>query len=143
MMVYLFGRTYFGDRAGFYGGLMVCTSSGVYLFTRVMIPEAIFALELAAFFYLFLAAWNGRLITSIGYWGASAVMGVGRTDSGFNRSPVSVGHPFLFYFVYPELGSLARIALVFQRADFPGHCGSMACAGRGTLTRLSLVLLRQ
>ncbi len=74
LMVYFFARTYFGEREGFYAGLVTCTSTGVYLFTRVMIPEAIFALELTAFFYLFLGAWTGRLNTCLSYWGASALM---------------------------------------------------------------------
>ena len=74
LMVYFFARRWFGETAAFYSGLVICTSVGTWLFTRVMVPEAIFALELTALFYLFLRAWNGTLSPRVGYWGASVVM---------------------------------------------------------------------
>src|SRR5690348_4436052 len=74
LMVYFFARRWFGETAAFYSGLVICTSTGTWLFTRVMVPEAIFALELTALFYLFLRAWNGTLSPRVGYWGASVVM---------------------------------------------------------------------
>ena len=97
LMVYLFAQEYFGDRTGLYAGLVICTSSGVYLFTRIMIPEAIFALELAAFFYLFLGAWTGRLNTRTGYWGASAVMGLAVLTLGLIGMLFPLG--ILFFFI--------------------------------------------
>ncbi len=53
-MTFAFGRTFFGERAGLYGGLAIATSAGMFLFTRTLIPEAIYALEFMAIFYLFL-----------------------------------------------------------------------------------------
>jgi 4-amino-4-deoxy-L-arabinose transferase-like glycosyltransferase len=41
LMAFEFGRRFFGTRAGFYAGLVVATSAGMFLFTRIMIPEAI------------------------------------------------------------------------------------------------------
>jgi len=41
LLVYSFGSRFFGRRAGFYAGLVMCTGVGTFLFTRVMIPEAI------------------------------------------------------------------------------------------------------
>ena len=35
------GRRAFGDRAAVYAGLFVATAAGCYLFTRILIPEAI------------------------------------------------------------------------------------------------------
>jgi len=71
VMVYVFGRRFFGDRAGFYAGLVMCTSVGTYMFTRIMIPEAIYALEFTAIFYLFLCAWTGAISLRAGFWGAA------------------------------------------------------------------------
>src|SRR5215467_10180188 len=48
LMIYFFARRFFGEREGFYGGIVMATSVGLYMFTRVMIPEAIFALEMTA-----------------------------------------------------------------------------------------------
>jgi 4-amino-4-deoxy-L-arabinose transferase-like glycosyltransferase len=95
-MVYTFARSYFGVRAGLYAGLVICTSAGVYLFTRVMIPEAIFALELTAFFYLFLRCWNGNLSPRIGYWGASALMALSVLTLGLIGLIFPLGILFFF-----------------------------------------------
>lgn len=58
LMAFEFGRRFFGDRAGLYAGLATATSVGMFMFTRIMIPEAIYALEFTAIFYLFLRAWT-------------------------------------------------------------------------------------
>jgi 4-amino-4-deoxy-L-arabinose transferase-like glycosyltransferase len=71
-----FGSTFFGARAGFYSGFVAATGIGFFLFTRVMIPEAIFALELAIGFYLFLLAWTRQLDPRLGYWGCAAMIGL-------------------------------------------------------------------
>lgn len=74
LMVFEFGRRFFSARAGFLAGLVICTSIGTYIFTRSMIPEAIYALEFTAAFYLFLRAWTGSLSPRAGYWGCAAVI---------------------------------------------------------------------
>ncbi|HMK28785.1 MAG TPA: glycosyltransferase family 39 protein [Terriglobales bacterium] len=50
------GRRAFGARAGVYAGLFVCTTAGYYLFTRILIPEAILSLLVACTLYCFLTA---------------------------------------------------------------------------------------
>ena len=75
-MVYVFGRRFFGEDAGFYAGLVMATSFGTFLFTRTMIPEAIYALLFTAAFYLFLRAWTGSLSPRAGYWGCAAIIGL-------------------------------------------------------------------
>lgn len=74
LLVFEFGRYFFNLRVGFYAGLITATSFGFFLFTRIMIPEAIYALQFTAAFYLFLRSWTGTLDTRVGYWGTSAVM---------------------------------------------------------------------
>ncbi len=76
VMVYVFGRRFFGDRTGFYAGLVMCTSIGTYMFTRIMIPEAIYSLEFTAAFYLFLCAWTGAISLRAGFWSAAALCGL-------------------------------------------------------------------
>ena len=61
--VYYFGRWMGGARAGFYSGLAMSTGLGVYLFTRVMIPEVIIAFFLTVAFYFFLKVYLGELDT--------------------------------------------------------------------------------
>jgi len=46
----------FGERAGIYAALFVGSTTGFYLFTRILIPEAILSLFIAAALYFFLTA---------------------------------------------------------------------------------------
>jgi 4-amino-4-deoxy-L-arabinose transferase-like glycosyltransferase len=50
------GRRAFGPRAGLYAGLFTATGVGYFLFTRVLIPEAILSLLIATAFYCFVSA---------------------------------------------------------------------------------------
>jgi len=73
LLTFEFGRRFFGQRAGFYGALAVATSVGMFIFTRNMIPEAIYTLAFEGIFYLFLRSWTGSLDPRLGYWGAAAL----------------------------------------------------------------------
>jgi len=76
LLTFEFGRRFFGDRAGLYGTLAMATSAGMFIYTRNMIPEAIYTLAFVGIFYLFLRSWTGSLNPRIGYWGAAALCGV-------------------------------------------------------------------
>jgi len=56
LVLYAFGRYLFGERTGFYAGLIAATCFGVYLFTRILIPEILLALFITAAYFFFLAA---------------------------------------------------------------------------------------
>jgi hypothetical protein len=47
-VTYRFGRWAFGERAGVYAGVCLATSAGLYLFTRILIPDATLTLTIAA-----------------------------------------------------------------------------------------------
>jgi 4-amino-4-deoxy-L-arabinose transferase-like glycosyltransferase len=76
LLSFEFGRRFFGQRAGLYGALAAATSVGMFIFTRNMIPEAIYTLAFEGIFYLFLRAWTGSLDARVGYWGAAALCAV-------------------------------------------------------------------
>src|SRR6202047_2097670 len=69
LLTFEFGRRFFGQRAGLYGALAVATSVGMFIFTRSVIPEAIYTLAFEGIFYLFLRAWSGSLHSRGGYLG--------------------------------------------------------------------------
>jgi hypothetical protein len=48
------GKLLFGFRAGLFGGLALATSIGMFLFTRIILPDALFTLLLALILYSFL-----------------------------------------------------------------------------------------
>ena len=56
MLGWWWARCAFGDRAGEYAGLFVLSAVGVYLFTRIFIPDALLSLLIAASLYYFLSA---------------------------------------------------------------------------------------
>jgi 4-amino-4-deoxy-L-arabinose transferase-like glycosyltransferase len=76
LLTFEFGRRFFGQRAGLYGSLALATSAGIFIFTRNMIPEAIYALAFEGIFYLFLRSWTGSLDSRLGYWGAAALCAI-------------------------------------------------------------------
>ena len=41
-----FGRWAFGERAGFYAGLALATCVGLFLFTRILIPDVVLTLTI-------------------------------------------------------------------------------------------------
>ena len=45
----------------------------MFMFTRIMIPEAIYALQFTAIFYLFLRGWTGSLRPRAAYWGVAVL----------------------------------------------------------------------
>ena len=82
LLVNEFARRYFGTRAGLYSGLVACTGAGFFLFTRIMIPEALYALEFTAIFYLFLRGWTGSLEPRKAYWGVAAMTALAMLTRG-------------------------------------------------------------
>lgn len=135
LMVYFFGRRWFGGRAGFYAGLIMCTSPGVFLFTRIMIPEAIYALFFTAAFYLFLRAWQETISPRKGYWGAAALIAL----SVLTRSLIGIVFPigilFCFLLATGELKQWRRLrlissAIVFLIIALPWHIAA-TLEGRG------------
>ena len=56
ILAWQWGRRAYSDRAAFYAALSILTSVGVFLFTRIFIPEVLLALLLAFALYNFLIA---------------------------------------------------------------------------------------
>jgi 4-amino-4-deoxy-L-arabinose transferase-like glycosyltransferase len=54
ILAWVWGRRAYGDRAAFYAALSILTSVGVFLFTRIFIPEVLLTLLLAFALYNFL-----------------------------------------------------------------------------------------
>jgi len=56
LLAYAWGRRAFSERAGFYAALFTLTSAGVFLFTRIFIPDALLSLLLCLSIYAALRA---------------------------------------------------------------------------------------
>jgi hypothetical protein len=65
LLGYHWSRRAYGDRAAFYTGLAILTSAGVFLFTRIYIPEVLLSLFLSTALYCLLQALSASTINLI------------------------------------------------------------------------------
>src|ERR1051326_3344208 len=56
LLALVWGLRAFGERAGIYAGLFPYTAAGVFLFTRILIPDVLLSLLIAASLYFSLTA---------------------------------------------------------------------------------------
>src|SRR5882762_8327686 len=125
-LVNAFARRYFGVRAGLYSGMVVLTGAGFFLFTRIMIPEGIYALEFTAIFYLFLRGWTGSLDPRLAYGGAAAVTALAMLTRGLVGVIFPIGILGLFILLtrgWRRLGELRLFSssLIFLLIATPWH----------------------
>jgi len=101
VLAVVWGRRAFGERAGIYAGLMVYTSAGFFLFTRVLIPDVLLSLLIAASLYFFLTALepNGRTWR---WYAGYACMALGVLTKGLIALAFPGGAAFLYLAVTGE-----------------------------------------
>jgi 4-amino-4-deoxy-L-arabinose transferase-like glycosyltransferase len=87
----------FGGHSSIYAGLFVATAAGPFLFTRIMIPEALLSLLIAAALYFFFTALTGRGPAWRWYAGY-ALLGLGVLAKGL-VALVFVGATALLYLI--------------------------------------------
>src|SRR5260370_24009240 len=91
-----------------------------------MIPEALYALEFTAIFYLFLRGWTGSLNPRAAYWSAAALTGLAMLTRGLIGMIFPVAVLFLFIVAtrswkrWRELHLLSGTAIFFLVAA-PWH----------------------
>lgn len=123
--VYYFGRWMGGGRAGFYSGLAMCSGLGVYLFTRVMIPEVIITFFLTVAFYFFLKVYLGELDTRWVY-AFYACMAAAVLTKGLIGIVFPCGALFVFVLMTKGWGQLWKMrpikgSLLFLAIAVPWH----------------------
>ncbi|HYH00858.1 MAG TPA: glycosyltransferase family 39 protein [Terriglobales bacterium] len=88
-------RRAYGERASIYAGLFVCTAAGYYLFTRILIPEAILGLFIGASLYSFLTALDEPK-SGWRWYAGYALLALAVLTKGL-LAPVAVGMPLAGY----------------------------------------------
>src|SRR5882757_8547326 len=74
LLGYSWGERAFGLRTAFYTGIATLTAAGVFLFTRIFIPEVLLSLLLCAALYLLLEALESRkALPAYAMWAALAL----------------------------------------------------------------------
>jgi 4-amino-4-deoxy-L-arabinose transferase-like glycosyltransferase len=98
LLGFCWGRRAFGERTGIYAALFVYTCAGVYLFTRVLIPEVLLSVLIGAALYFFLTALEPG--TEAWRWYAGyAMMALGVLTKGLIALAFPCGAAFFFLLI--------------------------------------------
>jgi len=101
VLALVWSRGAFGERAGVYAAMFVSTAAGVFLFTRILIPDVLLSLLIAASLYFFLTA----LETDVRAWrwyAGYACMALGVLTKGLIALAFPGGAAFLYLAVTGE-----------------------------------------
>ncbi|MFY9742056.1 MAG: glycosyltransferase family 39 protein [Candidatus Sulfotelmatobacter sp.] len=140
VLAFRWGRRAFGERTGIYAALFVYTCAGTYLFTRVLIPDVLLSLLIAASAYFFLTALEPQARAWRWYAGYAA-MALGVLTKGLVALVFPGGAAFFFLLVtgewrrwrefHPLSGAVLFLAIAvpwhilaaLQNPGTPGHHG--------------------
>jgi 4-amino-4-deoxy-L-arabinose transferase-like glycosyltransferase len=114
---FCWGRRAFGERTGIYAGLFVYTCAGVFLFTRILIPEVLLSLLIAAALYFFLTALEPEAAAWRWYAGY-AMMALGVLTKGLIALVFPCGAAFFFLLVTGEWRRWREFRLISGLALF-------------------------
>ena len=90
----VWGRRAFGERAGIYAALFVYTSAGVFLFTRILIPDVLLSFLIAGSLYFFLTALEDA--ASWRWYAGYACMALGVLTKGLIALAFPGGAAFIY-----------------------------------------------
>jgi 4-amino-4-deoxy-L-arabinose transferase-like glycosyltransferase len=116
-LAFLWGRRAFGERTGIYAALFVYTCAGVFLFTRVLIPEVLLSMLIAAALYFFLTALEPGAEAWRWYAGY-AMMALGVLTKGLIALAFPCGAAFFFLLVTGEWRRWREFRLISGLALF-------------------------
>ncbi|HEY0308248.1 MAG TPA: glycosyltransferase family 39 protein [Acidobacteriaceae bacterium] len=113
-----------GERAAFYSGLSLLTAAGVFLFTRVFIPEALLSLFLCAALFCLLRGLELRRPTY--FYATAALVAFAVLTKGLIAPVFFIATVFVFLFLTGELGRwrelhLFRCTMIFLAIAAPWH----------------------
>jgi len=117
VLAVVWGRRAFGERAGIYAGAFVYTSAGMFLFTRILIPDVLLSLLIAASLYFFLTALESRTEDWLWYAGY-ACMALGVLTKGLIALAFPGGTAFLYLAVTGEWRRWREFRLISGLALF-------------------------
>src|ERR1700758_660203 len=101
VLALVWGRRAFGERTGIYAALFVYTAAGVFLFTRILIPDVLLSVLIAASLYFFLTALESRA-DSWRWYAGYACMALGVLTKGLIALAFPGGAAFIYLAVTGE-----------------------------------------
>jgi 4-amino-4-deoxy-L-arabinose transferase-like glycosyltransferase len=121
LLAFWWGQRAFGERVGVYATLFLYTCAGVYLFTRILIPEVLLSLLIGAALYFFLTAQEPGAAPWRCY-AFYALMALGVLTKGLIALVFPCGTAFFFLFITGEWRRWREFRL------FSGFCLFLAIA---------------
>ncbi len=127
LVTYGLGRRLFAsDIAGFYSALILLTSFGIFLYTRIMIPDVIVCLWLTLAVYFFWRSLEQERPTRATAWGFAAACALNVLTKGLIGVVFPLAIVVLFLLLTRNLGHLRRwhpysSLLVFLAVAVPWH----------------------
>jgi 4-amino-4-deoxy-L-arabinose transferase-like glycosyltransferase len=123
---YRFGRWAYSEKAGLYAAATLVSCVGMFLFTRVMIPEAILTLWFTAAHYCFLRGFFGEGNAKRWYYGLYAAIALAVLTKGLIGIAFVAGPIGLFLLLTRNLGEIRHLrlftgALLFLAIAAPWH----------------------
>jgi 4-amino-4-deoxy-L-arabinose transferase-like glycosyltransferase len=112
LATYVLGTQAYGERAGFYAGVVMATSLGPYLFTRFLIPDVLVGLWLALSFYFFLKSLDEDPPRRWTCWGLAAACGLNVLTKGLIGLVFPVAVIGLYLLFTRNLRHLLKLRLV-------------------------------
>ena len=121
-----FGARYFGERGGFYSGLVMATALGPYLFTRFLIPDVLVGLWLTLTFLFFLRTLEDDAPPRWACWGLAAVTALNVLTKGLIGLVFPVGVIAAYLILTGNVKHVLRMrvfssTLVFLLIAVPWH----------------------
>ena len=101
VLALIWARRAFGERAGIYAGVFVYTAAGMFLFTRILIPDVLLSLLIAASLYFWLSALESRG-NAWRWYAGYACMALGVLTKGLIALAFPGGAAFLYLVVTGE-----------------------------------------
>lgn len=126
LAAYRLGRRVYGEAVGFYAGVALITSLGLYVFTRFLIPEVLVALWLTIGYDLFLESLEQERPSRLVCWGFALVCALNVLTKGLIGLVFPFGAIGLFLLLTGSLRRLLRMrlfssTLVFLLVAAPWH----------------------
>ena len=142
-------RLFASEPAGFYAALVLLTSFGIFIYTRILIPDVMVCLWLSLAILLFWISLDQSPARALDGLGIRGGLRPECAHQGTYRDRFPSRHCLPFPFAAAKPGPLAAVASLFQFAGLPGDCGAVAHCSRdcqpvpGQCAWVLVVLLRQ
>jgi len=112
LATYRLGRYVYGEAGGFYAGVALVTSLGLYVFTRFLIPEVLVTLWLTLGYHFFLQAIEQQTPSRWVCWGFAATCALNVLTKGLIGLVFPIGAIGLFLLLTGQLRRILKMRLI-------------------------------